>query len=131
MRNYIFVYGTLKRGYSNQDLLGNAIQLGEAEYIGEVITVDKYCMRKYPGSWFNYPYLYDKPIDNIKGELYLVDNDTLTKIDHYEGVPDLYYRKLIEVRNQHEEMFSAWVYCIKEIPEIIGDPLVEWTLEQE
>lgn len=101
--NILFVYGSLKKGFDNHNLLSNA-----ATYMGEAITVNRYAM--YQDSFGNYPYLIPTPIMQIHGELYHIKSDDLwRKIDKFEGAPDYYERKKILV-NKGNTIYCAWVY---------------------
>ena len=75
----IFVYGSLKRGFYNENLLYNAKSLGKVK------TVKKYplIVTKNP----HYPYLVKEEGKGheIIGELYRVRRDELEKLDHFEG----------------------------------------------
>ena len=80
----VFVYGTLKRGYT-----ANAMLLADAEYIGEFVTTKKY--RMYDLGPFPSVIQADDG-HYIMGEIYEVDDDTLIQLDTLEGVPRLYAR---------------------------------------
>lgn len=88
VKNYVFVYGTLRRGYWNHDLLGLSSFLGEAK------TVRK--------GWLyvpnSIPFLnFDKNGEQVVGELYAVDDETLKDLDSLEGHPDFYRREVEEI----------------------------------
>ena len=80
----VFVYGTLKRGYT-----ANAMLLADSEYIGEFVTTKKY--RMYDLGPFPSVIQADDG-HYIMGEIYEVDDDTLIQLDTLEGVPRLYAR---------------------------------------
>lgn len=90
----VFVYGTLLSGMGNNRLLKNSNLLGKA-----VTTNPHYLMINL--GWF--PGVIED-IDGIKinGEVYEVDDDTLTNLDHLEGynslnpTSGLYNRKTID-----------------------------------
>ncbi len=99
MENLVFVYGTLKKGYSNHHLLKNGKFLGEAK------TKYKYALYEKV-----YPYVSHNPkVSNIHGEVYQVDNFTLRKLDILEGHPYEYKRELIPVILNNKEL-KAWMY---------------------
>jgi len=117
----LFVYGSLKKGFDNHNLLGNS-----AKRLGKAHTVKKFSM--YEDSFGNYPYIVDEPYSKIKGELYQITRaDLMKKIDEFEGAPDYYTRKKIEVKSHHG-VKRAFVYIRQEVE--VSDkqePLKEWT----
>jgi len=70
----IFVYGSLKKGYTLNDLLNNAEFLGNAELEG----YDLYEMERYP-----YPIIIEGE-HSVMGEVYLVDYTTLCSLNRME-----------------------------------------------
>ena len=116
----LFVYGSLKKGFDNHNLLGNS-----AKRLGKARTVKKFSM--YEDSFGNYPYIVDEPYSKIKGELYQITRaELMQKIDEFEGVPDYYTRKKIEVKSHHGVQ-RAFVYIRKDA-EVSAEqePLKEW-----
>lgn len=117
----LFVYGSLKKGFDNHNLLGNS-----AKRLGKAHTVKKFSM--YEDSFGNYPYIVDEPYAKIKGELYQITRaELMQKIDEFEGAPDYYTRKKIEVKSHHG-VKRAFVY-IRPESEVSDEqePLKEWT----
>ena len=117
----LFVYGSLKKGFDNHNLLCNY-----AKRLGKAHTVKKFSM--YEDSFGNYPYIVDTPFAKIKGELYQITRaELMEKIDEFEGAPDYYVRKKIEVKSHHGVQ-RAFVY-VKPDKELPTDqqPLNEWT----
>lgn len=104
----IFVYGSLKRGFHNHFLLE------DSEFIGEVITKDKYPMVNVEE---HFPYLINaKGIGyNIKGELFKVDDETFANLDILEGYPDLYTRETIKVLSYGIEISAITYFVVEEI----------------
>lgn len=99
MKEYLFVYGTLKRGRGNHRLLGNA------KFIGEGETVEKYKMYD-----IGVPIVVKgSPHVRIKGELYMVDEKILKQCDSLEGHPDMYKREKIKVEVKGRQ-YWAWMY---------------------
>ena len=88
---YLFVYGTLKQGHYNHNLLQ------AAKYIADVTTQYAYPMIQLD---VPYPYLLDREGEGypIKGELYKINAATLTMLDILEGCPDHYRRREIPVK---------------------------------
>ena len=105
MSNFLFVYGTLKKGFRANFLLE------KEKFISNAITVNKFCMIS--SELGNYPLLYND-ISNfgkqIYGEVYLVSDDTLIELDVYEGVPTLYERKKIIVEINDKKLIDVFVY---------------------
>ncbi|RUM61568.1 MAG: gamma-glutamylcyclotransferase [Persephonella sp.] len=101
-KHYIFVYGTLRKGFGNHYLLENA------KFIGEGFTKEKYSLYA-----TGIPYVVKKPLTKIKGELYEVDNLTLEEIDYLEGHPHFYERELIDVI-VNNKIYKAWIYFYPE-----------------
>ena len=99
----IFVYGTLKKGFSNHFFLSGA------RYLGPARTVDRYALYvdMYPGV---YP---RDQISPIVGQLFEVDSATLSRLDDLEDHPRLYQRELIEVETD-EGRRTAWIYFYPE-----------------
>jgi gamma-glutamylaminecyclotransferase len=100
---FLFVYGSLKKGFDNHKLLTK-----HTKRIGKAKTISKFGM--YEDSFGNYPYLMQTAINKIEGELYQIQREELLKrIDEFEGAPDYYYRKKIKVQT-HRGIKSAFVY---------------------
>lgn len=110
---YIFVYGTLMRGFSNHRLMG------ACKFIGNVKTVEKY------GFYVSdFPFVSEKSkVSVIHGELYEVpDEETLQRLDALEGHPDWYERKPVAAvvdegdvqRSVVAELYFNEVYQIQE-----------------
>lgn len=104
--NYVFVYGTLKRGHYNHNHLEKSLFLSNAQVKGELLDIGPF------------PGLLGKKNDNskpkfVQGEVYLVDNETLARLDKLEGEGSLYHRKsTIAHCGQHRtaRVFSVWAY---------------------
>jgi gamma-glutamylcyclotransferase (GGCT)/AIG2-like uncharacterized protein YtfP len=108
---FLFVYGSLKKGFDNHKLLCKY-----AKRVGKASTVGKFAM--YEDSFGNYPYLVKEPITKVMGELYEIKRkELLEKIDRFEGAPEYYQRKKIKVKT-HKGVNLAFVYIRedKDIP---------------
>jgi gamma-glutamylcyclotransferase (GGCT)/AIG2-like uncharacterized protein YtfP len=106
----VFVYGTLKKGYSNHYLLGNSKLLGKAA------TLSKWTMI---GKDMPFPYLLEKNWDkgaHVKGELYEVDATTLAKLDKLEGVPTHYKREETLVQLEDDKRSINVITYVKAAP---------------
>jgi gamma-glutamylcyclotransferase (GGCT)/AIG2-like uncharacterized protein YtfP len=100
---FLFVYGSLKKGFDNHKLLDKY-----AKRVGKASTVGKFAM--YEDSFGNYPYLVKEPITKVMGELYEIKRkELLDKIDEFEGAPEYYQRKKIKVKT-HKGVNLAFVY---------------------
>jgi gamma-glutamylcyclotransferase (GGCT)/AIG2-like uncharacterized protein YtfP len=107
---FLFVYGSLKKGFDNHKLLNKY-----AKRVGKASTVGKFAM--YEDSFGNYPYLVKEPITKVIGELYEIKRkELLDTIDEFEGAPEYYQRKKIKVKT-HKGVNLAFVY-IREDEEI-------------
>lgn len=96
----VFVYGTLRQGHSNHQLMGDAHCYG----IGH--TRDRFAMYVVSG----YPYVTAaEERYPIVGELYAVDGEMLEKLDKMEGHPHFYVRREVAVDVGGEE-YRAWMY---------------------
>jgi len=119
---YLFVYGSLKKGFENEHVLD------KAKYISKAITVRKFAM--YASKRGDYPYLLkDKPLNNIEGELYkIARKDLLKKIDIFEGSPDYYTRESIEVKSRsfdtNKRVFTYFYTNKKDHKK--KQPITEW-----
>jgi gamma-glutamylcyclotransferase (GGCT)/AIG2-like uncharacterized protein YtfP len=86
----VFVYGTLKRGYSNNSLLKDAVFLGKAKTTKKWLMVGK-------GAAFPYVLGRDDIMGHyIEGEIYKVSPKELVLLDRLEGVPTHYRRAVID-----------------------------------
>lgn len=95
---YVFVYGTLRKGFGNHFLLKNS------KFIGEAITKEKYSLYA-----SGIPYVVKVPKTHIKGEVYKVDSETLKSLDQLEGHPNFYKREEIDVLVNNSPI-KAWIY---------------------
>ena len=106
MRHYLFVYGTLKKGFPNHDHY-----MRSARDLGKYQTIEKYplvlCGPRY-----------------VEGELYEVDEECLNRIDALERVKDSdgYRRTVIRVSSSgrvNQDIREALAYFM--LPEQITD----------
>lgn len=100
MSNFIFVYGSLKRGFSNHFLLENS------KFLGEFITDPEYKMI----SLGYFPGVILEGNTSIYGEIYEVDTDTFKRLDTLEGYPSFYDRVEIET-----DYGNTWMYYLKNL----------------
>ncbi|QGY42037.1 gamma-glutamylcyclotransferase [Pseudodesulfovibrio cashew] len=100
----VFVYGTLKREFSNHYFLRNA------KFVGSARTCERYSLYV-----DEFPLVFrGEPISQIRGEVYAVDDPTLTRLDSLEGHPREYRREEIDVQLQSGERVRAWMYFYPE-----------------
>ena len=84
----VFVYGTLKKGGALHGNLARSEFVGEAELSGfEMYNV---------GGWFPAIVKTDNKDPKVKGEIYKIDDETLSRLDMVEGYPGLYQREETE-----------------------------------
>ncbi len=116
----LFVYGSLKKGFDNHQLLTKY-----AKRVGKAITVGKFGM--FEDSFGNYPYLVPVPHTRVHGELYQINRrELMDKIDAFEGAPEYYERKKIEVKSHHGVQ-RAFVYIQPHTAAPVDQkPLKEW-----
>lgn len=110
-QDYLFVYGTLKRGTEtemHQLLARYADYLGEGTFQGTLYNIDYY-----PGVVPS-----DDPDDQVHGEVYRLQGPELVlpQLDDYEGITDSserpteYIRRRHPVRLKRGEELSCWIY---------------------
>ena len=127
---YLFVYGTLKKGFCNHDLLE------EKKFVGDARTLKPYKM--YPASYYEFPYLISQGGDlQVNGELYEVEESYLEEVlDEFEGVgAGLYKREPITVTDTDANRIEALTYIagedISDEYYIRETPLGTWLLAHE
>ena len=104
-RHLLFVYGTLKRGYTNwQRYLGIAESHGAAHFVGSAETVEAFPMVIRPEGMApatRAPVLMDVPGTGevICGEVFRVNDRCLEAMDILEGVGSgVYFKRTLQVR---------------------------------
>ena len=107
MIEFFFVYGTLKKGYSNNELLKTS------QFLGKAITLENYKLYT-----CGFPMALYSPDDlPVLGELYRVESENVIKnLDRLEGNGIFYSRKQIKVKllDFFDQVLTAWIY---EIPD--------------
>jgi gamma-glutamylcyclotransferase (GGCT)/AIG2-like uncharacterized protein YtfP len=101
----IFVYGTLKRGYSNH------LYLAGQQFLGEARTAPGfrlYDLGGYPGM---VPHADDR--DGVLGEVWAVDANALAHLDGLEGLADgLYRREVVALLPPFaDQKIEAYIYA--------------------
>jgi gamma-glutamylcyclotransferase (GGCT)/AIG2-like uncharacterized protein YtfP len=93
----VFVYGSLRKGMHNHRVMGSSKLLAEATLTG----FDMYQVSSFPAIVVGE--------GGVKGEIYLVDNATLARLDRLEGHPRMYRREVVTVQSG-SCLFDVWVY---------------------
>lgn len=108
----VFVYGSLKRGFGNHNLLEGS------KFFGITETVYRN-FRMYPlfGSFPAVTIATDDAFA-IMGELYEVESVTMKRLDVLEGNGSMYTRRLVSVYN-NSEIVEAWMYLMPENDKLI------------
>jgi gamma-glutamylaminecyclotransferase len=86
-RALLFVYGTLRRGFANAQCMGSAT------FERAAATAPAYSLYDFGA----YPALVQGGDGVVVGELYRVSDAELTRLDEFEGCPELYQRVLVDL----------------------------------
>lgn len=97
MNFLVFVYGSLKRGFGNHDILNGS------EFICSTRTKGRGFKMASLGS---FPAVLRGGKNSIAGELYQVDLMTMVHLDMLESNGELYQRKQVDLESGHK----AWMY---------------------
>lgn len=100
--NYVAVYGTLKKGYSNY---WNYLS-GASSFVGRGTTNDKY-----PLVIKGLPYLINKKGagHNVSVDVFRVTDRVFKNLDALEGHPNWYRRELVPIKMKNK-LVTAWLY---------------------
>jgi gamma-glutamylcyclotransferase (GGCT)/AIG2-like uncharacterized protein YtfP len=97
----VFVYGTLKSGRTNHEVLAGNTQVGRATIKGTFDFVNL--------GWYPAVIEHDKAAEReIGGEVWEIDQDTLATLDMIEGHPSFYERRKVRTSLG----FNAWCYFL-------------------
>ena len=104
LTDFVFVYGSLKRGFGNHRCLEGA------EFIGPGILDNAKMLNlgAFPG-------LVPATTGEIFGEIYKITPTILVRLDRLEGHPHFYCREIkpiFEGFEQNSPCFEAWVYYL-------------------
>ena len=99
MSHLVFVYGSLKRGFGNHDVLGGSPLIARTRTVGRCFNMI---------SLGAFPAVLNSGDYDIEGELYEVDNYTLEALDMLEGEGSLYRRQKVGLASGH----TAWLYFL-------------------
>ena len=97
-KEYLFVYGTLKKGEKSHFFLKNAQFLGRARLSG----FNLYNLGEYPGI--------KRGSGVVIGEVYALDKELLKIIDEYEEEGKEYKRTCVEVEMENGRNLKVWIY---------------------
>ena len=123
---YLFVYGTLKRGFPYHNLLK------DSKFIDSALTQKKFIMYSNGSYPLIFPDETNKKSGYVKGEVYSVDKNILKILDEFEDVPEEYLRIKTEVKLLNKgEIISSYVYISSKKPHYleIVEPDEEWIVE--
>ena len=96
----IAVYGTLRKGY------GNHAYLNGCKYIGSGWTENKFQMTA-----SGIPFVHkDKPVSNIRVEIYEVPESKIRYVDGLEGHPEWYKREPTSIKMDEGNKLEAELY---------------------
>ena len=109
MKNYLFVYGTLRKDY---DLKLKDRVSADLQYVGQgKVGASMYDIGRYPGA------VRSSAGDEVIGDVFLVTapERVLGILDKYEGIhpdgrPSEFVRKRNRVRLRSGKLVTAWVY---------------------
>lgn len=100
------VYGTLKRGFGNHQVMLDA---------GGEFVADARSVTPFPLVVSGLPYLLDRPGEGhrVVVELYRIpSNSGVTRLDRLEGHPSFYCRRVEAFEQQDGTIANAWVYFL-------------------
>lgn len=95
----LFTYGTLKKGFKNHKLIENS------KYIdtGKIVGFDLYDLGPFPGI--------KEGTEEVFGEIYEIDRETLKRIDRLESEGILYNRETVDVVTEDSHL-TAMTYIL-------------------
>ena len=107
---YVFTYGTLKKGFHNSGFLKDALFVSECVTVGgEYRLFDS--GSGFPVATFNEEGVKRATEAHIHGELYLCSPEDIVRMDSLESNGYMYNRELHNVSNPEiQEEFLAWMY---------------------
>lgn len=100
----VFVYGTLRGGQANSHLLENVAFYGWGK-------TREPAFRMYSAGGFSI--VCREGDEQIVGEVYAVDDETLSRLDRLEGHPGWYRRQIVTIELERGTMVRAWIYLQK------------------
>lgn len=114
--NKVFVYGTLKSGFSNNILITTNPQ---NKHLGDDVLEG---FQMYNLGVFPIVFHSEENTDIIRGEVWEVEDSTLNRLDILEGHPTFYKRELVDTAYG-----KAWIYIFQEFHFSHGlEKISEW-----
>ena len=105
MPNLVFVYGSLRKGFTNNHILEGARFRGVAKTYENNFQMRAFC--------YGYPAVSLKKNGSaILGEVYEVSDWGLARLDRLEGHPHFYRRKLVSVKFGNNRSAEAYIYLL-------------------
>lgn len=104
----VAVYGSLRQGFGNHQLLQ------DSEFLGTMITQNEWTMYSLGG----FPGIVPKGEISILTEVYEVNDEIFQRLDRLEGYPEFYNRQEIET-----PYGQAWIYYLEDRPSW-GSPII-------
>ena len=95
----VFVYGTLRRGGSNDFRMAQARFVAKGTVRGRLYRIDWY-----PG------FVADESGDEVVGEVYETDAETLAALDEFEGSEYRRVKIVVEGSREGGSKVEAWVW---------------------
>lgn len=92
----VFVYGTLRLGCEN------ASRMDQARFVARATARGRLYACRWPA--------FVKGDGYVVGEIYAVNQEQLALLDAFEDEGRLYARERCDVRDEHGERRSAWIY---------------------
>ncbi|XP_039298330.1 gamma-glutamylaminecyclotransferase C-like [Nilaparvata lugens] len=119
LNHLLFVYGTLKQGEPNQDVIKTENKIDgkeqpQSQFIGKAETIEKYPL--VIATKHNVPFLLNLPGTgyNVTGEIYEINDKMLEKLDIFEECPEYYIRRKECVRLlDTQKTAECWIYFLK------------------
>ena len=119
-RNPVFVYGTLMGGQSAEGLLGTNAFFGGCAVLQDYALYD---LGSFPG-------IVPCEGEQVIGEVYYVDDETMERLDRYEGEGSLYLRQSVIVRTETWWKLPAKAYIYAH--PVSGEPVRErWGMQDD
>ena len=104
----LFVYGTLKEGYSNNILLRGT------EFIGKAVTIDNLGLISVGIPLAISSESTKEETKPIIGEVYKISSKVLEIVDILEGHPDMYKREIRKIKIlESYEIIDAYIYLFQ------------------